>query len=635
MSELQPADSMSDISERWPGALTGDAKGLRRFLFHADRHFPTKLLDTLLYEWELTPEESFLRDSLENLRDSSEGSRLQRATNIANYVACRLDAERTVGTFDPSSPDDALETALSFFDRWPAWAKFNFASSPLYPNGRTEYTPIDYRNDKVRVPYRAAHVIRFGTQDQDAPDALTDFIEYGYRKRKALDRITKMALEAPEVDKDRLKKLHTTYGAKAADTIVFAEHLKTLEGNDGDTEWQQPMQVPDFIPVDTGLYKLWQNDRLGFEARLADLNSAAVALVSGPDYLDEDDTPIMAVPRLVVIRSSAVNSEDGEDITGAGIYDSVAVDPRDGEAFQKAVEQVFASTNSPRAVNYRQQHGIDSEEMGLLVQIYCDAPSRERGDTTPFGTVNSHSTHPNLMEVETQKGSLVFDRERIRRHLLASAESADILHTIPDHTIDGIGGPDSKLVHSAVHAAMLAELFFAKPVQVEFYGDNILQVRPLPNLATEMKAVPVEFPENIEPIDWCRATGVGDVILRVLDNRARNNQNAGVVIFWDENRFTSSSSLRGHEGAGALPAQGAAIIINNDGYSGHAQMLCREKGLLCLFPDVGTMLNIDDKLHEMEQQGADKPMLRIISDGYKGAIYLVDPHEQPERQALL
>ena len=417
--------------------------------------------------------------------------------------------------------------------------------------------------------------------------------------------------------------------------MLFAEHLELLKNTVGEKYYQQAIDIPPFIPVDTSLYESWQHNTAMFEKQLAELNAAALKLVTNEGKFDEDGYPIADMRRVVAIRSSAVRSEDGEDMTGAGVYDSVAVDPRDPIAFRQAIEKVFASTNSPRAVQYRKQHGIDGEQMGLVIQQYCDTLSDHWGDKTPIGTVDSQAFHPNLIAVETQHGGLLFDKVKVTKHLLTSIDSAKILHTIPDHRIDGIGGHSTQHTHSAVHAALLAEQFFGKPVQVEFYGNNILQVRPLPRKSLEGIRRQVDFPSHIAPIDWCRATGVGDVTLKLLNEERSNVNDNGVVIFWNENRFTITGVKDGHQGEDALPREGAVIIVNNDGYSGHAQMLCREKGLICLFPDVGVEMRIDGVLRELRRSGANTPMLRIVSDGYKGAVYLVDPQEHAEKQALL
>lgn len=636
MSELEPIASVDEASARWPGAVDGNQQALRRLLFHADKHFPAELHQELDDKWtQRTPEESTLYNALNSLKYATNGSRLERATEIARRTAFNIDSENIVNHFDITSPDSALETARSFFDRWPASMKLQFARSPLYPEGRTVYKPIDYRAEQTRIPYKATRVVRLGADDEEAPEVLTKFIESGYHAVVARRQITQRALEAPQADMDRLQGLRQSYGAKAAHLMVFAEHLELLKTTTGENYYQQDIDIPPFIPVDTSLYEAWLHDPATFEEQLVELNAAALRLVTNETGFDEDGEPIVEIPRVVAVRSSAVRSEDGEDMTGAGVYDSVAVDPCDPIAFRRAIEKVLASTNSPRAVQYRKQHGIDGEQMGLVIQQYCDSLSDHWGDKTPIGTVNSQGHHQNLMAVETQHGGLLFDKAKVAEHLFTSVDSSKILHSIPDHRNDGIGGHSTRNVHSAVHAALLAEQFFGKPVQVEFYGSNILQVRPLPKKSLEGISRQIDFPSNIEPIDWCRATGVGDITLKLLDNHHRNSDDVGVVVFWNENKFTIAGVMGNHQGDDALPREGAVIIVNNDGYSGHAQMLCREKGLICLFPDVGAEMKIDEVLRELRHQGANEPMLRIVSDGYKGAVYLVDPQEHAERQALL
>lgn len=73
----------------------------------------------------------------------------------------------------------------------------------------------------------------------------------------------------------------------------------------------------------------------------------------------------------VAVRSSA-NSEDLEGVSGAGLHDSVlGVDAKDKKAIEKAIQQVWGSMFTLRAVQSRNAAGMplyDGIAMGVLVQ---------------------------------------------------------------------------------------------------------------------------------------------------------------------------------------------------------------------------------------------------------------------------
>lgn len=73
----------------------------------------------------------------------------------------------------------------------------------------------------------------------------------------------------------------------------------------------------------------------------------------------------------IIIRSSAVFSEDNDQTTGAGIYHS---EPLLGKYtfkdFCTAIEKVYISCDSENALLYRQKNNIGDEKMGISIQKY-------------------------------------------------------------------------------------------------------------------------------------------------------------------------------------------------------------------------------------------------------------------------
>ena len=68
----------------------------------------------------------------------------------------------------------------------------------------------------------------------------------------------------------------------------------------------------------------------------------------------------------LVVRSSAIG-EDTEYSSAAGQYDTI-LNVTTKEGLQKAIAQIQASYDSPRAVQYRSDRGIKSGAMGILIQ---------------------------------------------------------------------------------------------------------------------------------------------------------------------------------------------------------------------------------------------------------------------------
>jgi phosphoenolpyruvate synthase/pyruvate phosphate dikinase len=72
----------------------------------------------------------------------------------------------------------------------------------------------------------------------------------------------------------------------------------------------------------------------------------------------------------VAVRSAALRSEDSLEHSGAGLYDTVFIEPRElsSAILAKAIIQVFSSVDNSSAVDYRQRLGIRAEEMEAIVQ---------------------------------------------------------------------------------------------------------------------------------------------------------------------------------------------------------------------------------------------------------------------------
>jgi hypothetical protein len=391
------------------------------------------------------------------------------------------------------------------------------------------------------------------------------------------------------------------------------------------------IEIPQFTAVAIDMFDAWRNDKELFAEMVEPVRQDAIKLLRNRHG---------DAVNLVAVRSSAVYSEDGERSTGAGVYTSTAVNPSVADAFKAAVEKVFESVDSDSAISYRHQLGIEQEQMGLLIQAYVEAEGRPRYRDRElyWGVANSRGANPNLVDVNTNEGTLLFDKNSIVASLLVEVRNTGRhgndnphIHTYPDRDSALHGAVHS--VKEVPHAVVLAEKLFGKPMQVEFVNGKIVQVRPI--VGVELGEV-VEFPDE-EHIAELASVGVGDLQLKYLSRHHENVGKEGYIVFEEEYEYSiegTRAAMRGidYVGYDAFPDKGAVIILQPSS-SGHIQAICREKGLLCVFPAKNKegatgWRELDRLLHDFEDRGyAQRPKrqsLRFVSDGYAARLYEID-----------
>lgn len=415
-------------------------------------------------------------------------------------------------------------------------------------------------------------------------------------------------------DQERFEQLRLQYGAKAANLILLSElvgHINKAKGRDFDSR----LAVPAFriVPVDS--YRAWREGKL-LDGDLQPYYDWASGLpkerIRGSDEEMKAD---------YIVRSSAVFSEDGANITGAGIYESVRV--YGGATFQEfkdAVAKVYESVDSPRAQAYRAQHGIDEEEMGLLIQKYITPDTRFMHNQSEQGYMNSRLAGvPQLMEIVTETSRNFVRRKAVDftlgMRVSRNEDAFDDVHHFP---------PDQYKIRPTLpikiaQLTSIVERIWGKDVQIEFVVDgfdvNFVQVRELPE-GTFSQIPEVIFPD--EPAIHSGASiGTGDLELPVLDDEEDNSEKAGVVIFPSNFMFSmGDNSYR-------LPKEGAVIIcdINSEGKNGHIQTLCAEKGLVCVFPGEYAEDKPTLRYHELSRMNR----VRIVSNGIEARVYKGQP----------
>lgn len=423
-------------------------------------------------------------------------------------------------------------------------------------------------------------------------------------------QIEKRLAKLPSKDQDRFEQLRLQYGAKAANLMLLSElvdQINKAKGRDFDSR----LAVPAFrvVPVDS--YRAWREGKL-LDTDLQPYYDWASNLPKERIWGSDEE-----MKADYIVRSSAVFSEDGANITGAGIYESVRV--FGGATFQEfrdAVTKVYESVNSPRALAYRTQQGIAEEEMGLLIQKYITPDTRFMHNQSEQGYMNSRLAGvPELMEIVTETSRNFVRRKAVDftlgMRVGRNEDAFDDVHHFP---------PDQYKIRPTLpikvaQLTSIVERIWGKDIQVEFVVDgfdvNFVQVRELPE-NTFTQTPEVKFPDE-QAIHTGYSIGTGDLELPVLDDEEDNSEETGVVVFPSNFMFSmGDNSYR-------LPKAGVVIIsdTNSEGRNGHIQTLCAERGLVCIFPGEYEEDKPTLRYHELSRM----KKVRVVSNGIEARVY--------------
>jgi len=630
MPELEPVGSIDDITNRWPGIADHDLEQGAAFVEYCVSPHGNVVRDFLHDSddpraellWELA------RSALWRL-DSPEDQTRERFLSIAARTFYSEDESEAVEAIQSGDPEKAEARVQRFLARWPMQLEVSYQESPLFPHGREIHIPVDLKNgEKIKAPERSKYVVDCYGGKETVRDQIIEYI----KRPRDLDTtaynaaIRSLAENFVRIDQEQYTTLRQTYGTKAANLFVFAEALDGLRTAATEKYDIPDIKVPKFTAAPTMLHRMYKTGDPRYENYLEQIRQQAIA-VSSTEFDPELYRPLVAV------RSSAVLSEDGENASGAGVYASTAADPRNPQAFRQAVEEVFTSLESKQAKAYLANKGIENEEMGLVIQDYLEALQGFRSDYA-YGYIASSDPYGRFIPLSSNHGELVYDKNAVESVFMTGvpfSRGQPTLHYVPDHSEDIANF--TRHGAAAAHAALFGEKMFGKQVELEFvfndsFTANIVQVRPQPS--SQKPKMEVEFPIDTEPLFECKAIGVGDVVVTIRDDLDYEPDEIKINWVDTENRQGDSLAYR--------PTDAVFVIGHNDGYSGHIQMLAKERGQICLYPEAQTRLP-----WEIEQLVVTDPRkhrvrkLRIIADGYRGAIYSVaeNPVLSQERETLL
>lgn len=421
----------------------------------------------------------------------------------------------------------------------------------------------------------------------------------------------------PSIDKDELERLRLRYGAKAANLIILASLVGSINKM-RDRDLYTQSVIPEFMAVPADLYVAWKGNR-NVDEELLPYFEWANTLRAGDEWANESEDSAD-----YIVRSSAVLSEDAEHSTGAGVYDSVKVPS--GSTFQEfknAVIKVYESTDSEKALAYRHQFGIPTEQMGLVIQkLVVSVPPVYSTNRSCIGYVNSKLPGiSSLMEIVTGTSRNLVKRVELDFFLaLDYVSHKDPFRGVHQFKPDSFK-VDGNMIVGAAQLALIVEKLWGKEVQIEFVASgfeiNVVQVRPLPDSAID-STEEIHFPD-LRANHSGAAIGVGDMVLEILGEDDNNKHKVGAVII-------PSTHMWSFEGnPDSLPMKGAVIIASSEGERGHIQTLCAEAGLICIYPD----LSDSEKPHLRYDELLSLNKIRVVSNGIEGRVYKIedDSHE--------
>lgn len=445
-----------------------------------------------------------------------------------------------------------------------------------------------------------------------------------------------------------MKITHEEYGAKAANLAAIAPLIAELDASDT----VGIVGIPDFVPVSIGTYERWMHRDIE-GAEIYELFKQAKMLAQNGEG--------------VMVRSSAVLSEDGPAAMGAGIYETVRLDQGfTSRDFFNALKYVYESVNSPKAVAYMEQLGInpDNERMGIILQ------TRPKDLTTHFVFDSRLAGVPQLALARTEDlsipedvveqgelisarvGTVVLDREKLANLARISYtgwmyDFDDIFHMLPDDR--KFKAPHSTIALGKVSLAI--EDFTKVGVQVEAVEANLPRFDDERDMYTRLWIVQQRqlaanfdsrkyfggFPEDITRLVFIgRGSGVVDGVTAhlITDEKLPNPDDIAKLPEGEAYLMAFFGSFakkdRADRLAGSItrlpPDSRQKLIIMVEEYTGHTswsinqgghlETMCLELGIPCVFYSEGLPEEAftSTSVRQLKR-------VRVYSNGYESRIF--------------
>lgn len=403
---------------------------------------------------------------------------------------------------------------------------------------------------------------------------LTEFIQ-GYRAQIIEEYLRR---KIPIFNQDSYLETKIAYGAKAAGLDVLQALTPFIRKQLKKFGMELEIEVSPYLKIPTQVFNVW---KAGGE--LEEFLCEPFKWVAG---------------RQALARSSSVYSEDNEGVTGAGVYETlrIAKGARYQE-FKKTVVRVLESFNSSQAVNYRNEKGIESDQLTVVLQL--EVPL---GDQGALGYINSTRyalekcidiAHSNNVRPVVAKFKLLkfaateaaisrgCQSGRIREPLETCEETQSRRGQLFYYQHDQEKLSNEKAVCLGFVAWML-EAHFGQPVQIEYLLDfgklNLLQVRTLPK--DYGRSAAIKFPDDLNELYSGRALGAVDKEFDILPFSSDNHTREGMIIFQE----SWCASIVNEDLMSYLPATGVVWVQGPSvAGGGHIETLAMERKLVLIY----------------------------------------------------
>lgn len=345
--------------------------------------------------------------------------------------------------------------------------------------------------------------------------------------------------------------------------------------------------------------------------------------------------------RAIAVRSSAVVSEDSDEHSGAGLYDTHFLGGRQQKPVTPqnlfdAVLKVYSSVNNPAAVRYRKENNLGEERMAVIVQEMAQgyngvAFSRMpwRKDIVPVswswktGAVVGSSSYKDIqiahfayrgdkadMGREEKKWETIFSKD-FNSGSHVEAIRFNFLPLI--YRIRKRYGREFDLEFSL----SLPSNPYAKSSDLQKHNLDIklLQIRPLTNINDNI----VRFPHRKAIFEANNVMGAGEYIgpwakpIRDVNLGWHEPEHYAFVAYKLEQSLPNlGTGLNLNE---ITPNKRAIILTGPFNPGTHALTIAHERSILCLIGDYG-----GESIFDSDNRNAPN-YIHIVSDGLRAKVY--------------
>ncbi len=366
-------------------------------------------------------------------------------------------------------------------------------------------------------------------------------------------------------------------------------------------------KVPEYDVVDTSYYDdfLRQQElaKLASVLHTISTGQSAVGSFQVPQSLEDKCAELAQrfKGRDLMIRSSGVISEDSDQHSGAGIYDSfqLRADELTPHTLLNTVLRVYASVNNERAVAYRNEFGLGNEKMAVVVQELMNGFNGVAMSRLPARSGIIPVTWSDLRgavasgDINAVKHTMYFtpcDWTEVMKWSVQTVFQSDT--DIPYGTADYMNETFVQLVlQLRERYGKEFELEFVKhPKENTLY---LVQIRPLTNIQDRE----IQFPDK-EPIfigELCM--GIGEYIghwIKPSDITSDWKEPSHYVLvssvfeksmaaIYEQGSLVASFTNSQYEDIDKLTPNKRAIILTHQSLPGmHAMTVANEKEIICI-----------------------------------------------------